>query len=281
MSSLILGQPIADRIHTDTKQRAALLLARGITPTLAVILVGNHRPSEMYVQKKAEAGKKVGVEVVIHRFPEEITTSELTQAIQKIQTETNPSGVIVQLPLPEAIDTSAILNAIQPALDVDCLTNENIGRLMMGTATIFPPTPMAACSILDELTIPLTGKNVTIAGMGALVGKPLTAILINRGASITTIDENTVNSAEKCTTADILITGVGKKDLIHGDMIPKNGIVIDMGIVFVDGKVYGDVNVTDALARGAMVTPTPGGTGPITVARLLQNVVLTAEQNNS
>ena len=149
----------------------------------------------------------------------------------------------------------------------------------MGTNKLLPPTPGAVFSILEELNAPLLGQNVTIVGMGNLVGKPLAIMMMNRGASVTTINSQTKDTKEKCLAADIIITGVGKKDLLRGDMVRLGAIVIDTGISFDEhGQVFGDVHVGEVIEKASFVTPTPGGVGPITVARLLLNTVLCAEE---
>ena len=150
----------------------------------------------------------------------------------------------------------------------------------MNTHHTTPPTPGAVITILEELAVELRGKNVTIIGTGALVGKPLAIILMNKGASVTTCNSKTKNIKEKCLAADIIVTGVGKKDLLRDDMVSAGAIVIDTGIAFENGKVYGDVNVAEVAEKAAFVTPTPGGVGPITVALLLWNTVLCAEKKN-
>ena len=191
------------------------------------------------------------------------------------------SGLIIQLPLPEHLYTPEVLNTIRPDADVDCLTDANLGKLIMKTNTLLPPTPGAVLTIIENLKIKLPGKNVTIVGMGALVGKPLAIMMVNEGASVTTCNSRTKNIKAKCLGADIIVTGVGKKYLLTGDMAPQGAVVIDTGIAFENGKVFGDVNVAEVKESAAYVTPTPGGVGPITVARLMLNTVLMAEQKSA
>ncbi|MFA7654166.1 MAG: bifunctional 5,10-methylenetetrahydrofolate dehydrogenase/5,10-methenyltetrahydrofolate cyclohydrolase [Candidatus Magasanikbacteria bacterium] len=280
MGQLIDGKLIAQKIETEVALQVADLKKQKITPTLAVILVGDDKPSQTYVRRKGEAAQRLGINFILEKFPTETTTEQLLKIIKKIQKTKNLSGLIVQLPLPKHIDTSTVLNAIDPKFDVDCLTNINIGQMVMNTNIVMPPTPGAVLAILENLKIDLIGKNITIIGMGPLVGKPLAILLMNARASVTTCNSRTKDTKAKCLTADVIITGVGKKDILRGDMVSPGAIVIDTGVEFVDGKMYGDVNVAEVLQKADWVTPTPGGVGPITVAKLLWNTVVCAENIN-
>lgn len=277
MGTLLKGKPIANRILAETADAVAALKKHGITPKLAVVLVGEDKPSATYVRMKGEAAKRVGMEFALHHLPGNVSQKALIATLERIQQEPNLSGLIVQLPLPEHLYTSEVLNAIQPRYDVDCLTDTNMGKLVMNTNTLVPPTPGAVMAMLDELGIDLVGKNVTIVGTGALVGKPLAIMLANARASVTTCNSATRDVAEKCRRADIVVSAAGKKDLIRGDMVGEGAIVIDAGVDYVNNKMFGDVNVAEVLERASYVTPTPGGIGPLTVAKLLWNTVLCAE----
>ncbi len=281
MHQLVNGKKIAHKIEDSTLERVATIKKIGITPKLAVVLVGNDSASMTYVKKKGEAATRIGIDFELHTLPHDISKQILLKKLKDIQTTGYLSGLIVQLPLPEQLYSNDILNAIDPAVDVDCLTNSNLGKLVMKSNVLVPPTPGAVFSILEELQVDLGGKNVTIMGTGALVGKPLSIMMMNAGASVTTINHRTTNTKEKCLAADIIVTGVGKKDLLRGDMVQEGAIVIDTGVAFENGKMYGDVNVEEVLEKAAYVTPTPGGVGPITVARLLANTVLCAELKNN
>lgn len=277
-SILINGKAIADKILKKTAELIRRLNQQGVTSKLEVILVGNDKASATYVQKKSEAARKIGIDFELRELPDDIAQDELVNAIHAIQANANLSGLIVQLPLPEHLYTPEVLNAINPEIDVDCLTNENLGRLVMKTNFLVPPTPGAVMTILHELNVSVIGKNVTIIGVGALVGKPLAIMMMNERASVMTCNSATINMKEKCLNSDIIVTGVGKKNILRGDMVSVGTIVIDTGVDFVDGKMYGDVNVPEVSAKASHVTPTPGGVGPITVARLLWNTVLCANK---
>lgn len=277
MDKLINGKLIAQRIREENAQMVAALKKQNLTPKLAVILVGDDKPSHTYVNKKKEEAEQVGINFALYKIDEKITTEELATKIKTIQEDPELSGMIVQLPLPKHIDTKIILNAVKPELDVDCLTDANQKKIEDGKNTIIPPTPGAVMEILKELNADLKGKNIVIIGKGVLVGKPLSFILKHLGALVTVCDSKTTDTKEKCLKADIIITGVGKKDIVRGDMVKSGAIVIDAGTCFVDGKLYGDVNVPEVLEKDSYVTPTPGGVGPITVSMLLRNTIIFAK----
>lgn len=278
MGNLINGKAIAEKFEQKTAEHVQKLKNQGVIPKLAVVLVGADKPSQTYVRKKGEAAQRLGMEFALHELPAEIGKEELVQKVRDIQDDPQLSGLIVQLPLPETLYTSEVLNAIRPELDVDCLTDVNIGKLVMKTNYLVPPTPGAVITILKDLDLDLVGKNVTIIGVGALVGKPLAIMMMNERATVTTCNSATKDTKAKCLNADIIVTGVGKKGVLRGDMVKEGAVVVDTGVCFVDGKMYGDVNVPEVLEKAIFVTPTPGGVGPVTVARLLWNTVICAER---
>lgn len=276
---LIDGKAIAKKIDQETARRVEHLKKQGVVPRLEVILVGDDEASLMYDRMKGTAAEKIGISFALHQMPETTSSGDLVAKIQTIQENPALSGLILQLPLPDHLYIPDVLNAIHPSVDVDFLTYHNMGSLIMNTNTLLPPTPGAVFSVLEELSTPMAGKNVTIVGVGNLVGKPLAVMMMNAGASVTTINSRTTGVKEKCLTADIIVTGVGKKNILRGDMVRPGAIVIDTGISFDEhGKIFGDVNVPEVEKIAAHVTPTPGGVGPITVARLLLNTVICAEQ---
>ncbi len=183
--------------------------------------------------------------------------------------------------MPERLYKPEVLNAINPNIDVDCLTDANIGKLVMKTNLIEPPTPWAVIKTLKEINFNLVGKNITLVGAGALVGKPLAIMLVNELASVTTCNSHTENLKQKCLAADAIISAVGKQqNLITADMVKKGAVVIDTGIVYVEGKMHGDVDFNNVSKKTSFITPTPGGIGPITVSKLLLNTVICAKKIN-
>ncbi len=280
MGQLIDGKAIAEKIRGQIALDVKKLKKKNIKPKLGVVLVGSDKPSQTYVGKKQQAAEAAGIGFVLKKFPATVNKNKLIADIKKLQKNEKLSGLIIQLPLPEKLYTSEVLNAVNSSIDVDCLTDTNIGKLVMRTNYIYPPTPYAVMTILKELNFEVAGKNITIVGMGSLVGKPLAIILSNFGASVITCNSRTKDTKEKCLMADVIVTGVGKKDLLRGDMVKPGAIIIDTGIVFENGKMYGDANREEILPKSSYFTPTPGGVGPITVALLLQNTVLCAKHNS-
>jgi methylenetetrahydrofolate dehydrogenase (NADP+)/methenyltetrahydrofolate cyclohydrolase len=280
MSIIIDGKKIAEKIEKIAAKEAALLKAKGITPKLAVVLVGNNKASLTYIKRKEAAAQRVGVNFDLYQFPKKISKQDLIANVDKIQQDKRLTGLIIQLPLPEKLYVSEVLNAINPAIDVDCLTDANIGKLVMQTNLIEPPTPWAVIRTLKEIKFNMVGKNITIVGAGALVGKPLAIMLVNELASVTTCNSHTKDIKKKCLEADVIISAVGKQNLITKEMVKKNAIVIDTGIVYVNGKMNGDVDFVNVSKKTSFITPTPGGIGPITVAKLLRNTVTCAKKIN-
>ncbi len=281
MSTIIDGKKLASKIEKSTAKEVAILKTKGIVPKLAVILVGNDKPSQTYINRKKEAAERIGIDFALYQFPKNISKDDLISNLKKIQEDKKLTGLIVQLPLPERLYNSEVLNSINPAIDVDCLTDSNIGKLVMETNHIEPPTPWAVIKTLKEIKFNLKGKNITIVGTGALVGKPLSIMLVNELASVTTCNIHTQDLKKKCLEADAIISAVGKQNLITKDMVKKNAVVIDTGIVYVDGKMHGDVDFQNVSKKTSFITPTPGGIGPITVAKLLLNTVTCAKKINS
>lgn len=280
MSTIIDGKKLASKIEKSTAKEVAILKTKGIVPKLAVILVGNDKPSQTYINRKKEAAERIGIDFALYQFPKNISKDDLISNLKKIQEDKKLTGLIVQLPLPERLYNSEVLNSINPAIDVDCLTDSNIGKLVMETNHIEPPTPWAVIKTLKEIKFNLKGKNITIVGTGALVGKPLSIMLVNELASVTTCNIHTQDLKKKCLEADAIISAVGKQNLITKDMVKKNAVVIDTGIVYVDGKMHGDVDFQNVSKKTSFITPTPGGIGPITVAKLLLNTVTCAKKIN-
>ncbi len=275
MNYLIDGKQIATTVLSKVEAQTAVLKRQNIIPKLAVVLVGNDKPSQTYVRRKQQAAAKCGIKCEITVLAETINQEDLIDRLYLIQSDASLSGLIVQLPLPKHLDTNTILKAIQPEYDVDCLTNLNLGKLIMMEADWLPPTPAACLEIIKSLGMDLPGKDVVLIGVGALVGKPLAIILMNARASVTTINSSTKNTTAKCLAADIIITGVGKAGTVTGNMVKPGAVVIDAGVCFVNDIMRGDANV-DEIVLHAYVTPTPGGVGPITVAKLLANTVTAA-----
>lgn len=276
---LIDGKQLAKKIRKKTKQRVQELAQSGSNPKLAVLIVGEDKPSHTYVRTKGRAAEKAGIDFVLTELPGSATKADIITTIHDIQSDPSVTGLICQLPLPNREWENDVVNAILPEIDVDCLTDTNLGKLVAETNTIVPPTPGAVMDILDSLDVDLKGKHVVIVGTGTLVGKPLAIMMMNAEATVVTCNEHTANLKKLCQKADILVSAVGKKHLITKTMVKKGAIVIDAGVDFDQDEMFGDVDVANVSKRAAYVTPTPGGVGPLTVARLLKNSVTLTELN--
>ncbi len=268
--TIIDGKKLAQDILEQVKSDVAKIKT---TPKLAIVFVGEDKPSKTYIRRKREAAEYAGIDFELHEYPTDVTEKKLITEIKKIQKFDDVTGIIVQLPLPAHLDSATIINAIDPDKDVDCMTDINVGKLVMETNGLTPPTPQAVLEILKQINTDVKGKNITIVGAGPLVGKPLTIMLLNKQATVTVCNIYTKDLKKKCKKADILITAVGKKDLIRGNMVKRGAIVIDTGIAFENKKMYGDANFAEVSRRASYITPTPGGVGPITVSLLLKNTL--------
>jgi methylenetetrahydrofolate dehydrogenase (NADP+)/methenyltetrahydrofolate cyclohydrolase len=278
MATIVNGKEIAQSIYQRLTKKVAILKQKSITPKLGVILVGGDLPSQTYVKKKGQAAGNLNIGFLLKRCPASISTQGLIKEIEKLQQKKYKlTGLIVQLPLPKKINAGKALEAINSKIDVDCLTQVNLGKLITGSYKIEPPTPGAILEILKYHKIELIGKLVALVGTGHLIGRPLANLLINQRATVTTCNSKTPDLGKITRAADIVITGVGKHNLITRKMIKKGAVVVDAGVCFVDGKMYGDIDFNSVKKKAKLVTPTPGGVGPLTVAKLIENTVKCAE----
>jgi methylenetetrahydrofolate dehydrogenase (NADP+)/methenyltetrahydrofolate cyclohydrolase len=270
---IVDGKKISLEILKKLKNKVSKMKQK---PHLAVILVGEDKASETYVKNKQTAALEVGIRFSLYKYPEKIDEEKLVQSIKEIQKK-DLDGIIVQLPLPKKFDKKKILNALDPAVDVDCLSWVSLGKIMVNEHNLVPPSPGAILEILNHYKIDLKGKHVVIVGQGDLIGKPLTNILVHLPVTLSICNKETKNLSQMTKQADILITGVGKQNLISANMLKPGVVVIDAGVSFSKGKIYGDINFDEVAKVASLVTPTPGGVGPITVAKLLENTVSIAE----
>lgn len=276
-AQIVDGKQVAEAILAKAKLR---IEQERLTPCLAVVLVGQNKPSKTYVRKKQEAAESIGVKFQLFHFPESITNRQLVLEIKNIQKQ-NLSGIIVQLPLPKTLDKKLILNQLDPEIDVDFLSWVSLGKLVVAENNLIPPAPGAILEILKYYKIPVKGKHVVVVGQGELIGKPLTNLLIQMPVTLTVCNKETKDLVSYTRTADILITGVGKHNLIRGNMVKPGVVVIDAGVSFFNQKMFGDVNFGEVVKKAKIITPTPGGVGPITVAKLLENTVALASLNKN
>lgn len=268
------GTPLAGQMEQTMQKTVSELNSAGLSVKLAVVLVGNNPASARYVKNKQAAAERVGIECTVHRFDADITQQKLIQAVQDIQVVEELSGLIVQLPLPDHIEAKPVLNSIDPSIDVDGLTDISLGRLFSKNPPLIPPTPAGILRLIESTETELRGKNVLLLGTGMLIGRPMSVLLMNRGAAVLTVNSSSTDLKEKAAMADIIISAVGKQNRLTADVVKPDTLVIDAGIDFDEnGKICGDSDVAGLLEKDITVTPTPGGVGPLTVAGLLWNTV--------
>ncbi|MBI3952709.1 MAG: bifunctional 5,10-methylenetetrahydrofolate dehydrogenase/5,10-methenyltetrahydrofolate cyclohydrolase [Candidatus Doudnabacteria bacterium] len=269
---VIDGNAIAADILSKLR---AKIIKQNLRPHLGVVLVGDNQASKTYVRKKQEAAESIGVKFSLYRFPENIQQGELEEEIDLIQQE-DLSGIIVQLPLPKDLDKKTVLNKLTADIDVDFLTWVSLGKLLIGETSMLPPSPAAVMEILSRYKVDLRGKHVVLVGSGDLIGKPLKNILVKLPLTLTVCNKDTKNLPKFTKMADIIITGVGKPGMIKGNMVKSGVVAIDAGVSFEGKKQKGDLDFASVSKKASLITPTPGGVGPITVAKLLENTVINA-----
>ncbi len=274
---IIDGKAIAEKIKSSLREEvfppeADQPLAGKKKIRLAVIKVGADPVTEKYLEVKKKFAKAIGVDVRIYEVPKDISTNKLREKISEVVRIEEISGVIVQLPLPPQINTQYILDAIIPEKDPDMLSARTWGRFSTGKSKILPPVIAAIKAIFDENKIDLKGKNAVIVGAGRLVGKPAALWLINEGATVSVIDENTKNQEDYTKKADIIISGAGKPKIIKPYMVRDGVVAIDCGTSESSGQIVGDID-PDVAKKASIFSPIPGGVGPITIAMLFRNLI--------
>lgn len=269
-----LANKIKDEVSVDVKHFKA---KNGRAPGLAVLLVGVDPASQTYVNMKKKACESVGIYSVTHEMPEDTTEATIIETIKMINENPNIDGILVQLPLPKHVNTTKILEMIDPAKDVDGFHAYNVGKLSLGLDGFVPCTPLGVMRLLEEYKINVQGMNACVVGASNIVGKPMAALLLNANATVDVCHIYTKDLAAHTKEADILLVGVGKADLINADMVKEGAIVIDIGINKTDeGKLVGDVSFEEVSKKCSYITPVPGGVGPMTIAMLLKNTVKSA-----
>lgn len=278
---LIDGRKISLEIKNELKEEIEKLkVEKGRIPGLATIIIGTDKASQIYVGSKVKSCSEIGIESFLYELPENIEENDILELIKELNVNTKIDAILVQLPLPKQIDEKKIMNAIIPSKDVDCFSNENIGKMFLNPNTgIRPCTPAGILELLSRYSVDLDGKNVVVLGRSNIVGKPIAIMLISSGATVTVCNSKTVDLEKKIREADILISAIGKSKFIKKEMIKENVIIIDVGINRIEGKIYGDVDFQDVIEKVSMITPVPGGVGPMTIAMLLKNTVNMYREN--
>lgn len=288
-AKLILGKEISDSIYAELRGRIAALKARGITPGLAVVLVGEDPASQTYVRMKGKKCEELGMRSVQVLLPEGTTQAELLARVAELNSDPSIHGFLVQLPLPEHIDEKAVINAIDPSKDVDCFHPYNVGRMLIGEPDFLPATPAGVQQMIIRSGIETRGKRVVVVGRSNIVGKPMAAMMVQKGAgadaTVSVVHSRSEGLAEISRSADILIVAVGKPRFVTADMVKDGAVVIDVGTNRVDdpsakdgSRLVGDVDFDAVSRKASYITPVPKGVGPMTICMLMANTVRAAER---
>lgn len=278
-AQIIDGKALAQKIRENISERAAKLTAQGITPGLAVILVGDNAASMVYVRNKETACNRNGIRSILERYDASFTEEQLLARIKALNEDPNIHGILVQLPLPDHIDPRKVIEAIDPEKDMDCFSTINAGLLMTGQPKIKPCTPYGIMKMLESINFPLRGAHAVIVGASNIVGKPMAMLLQLAGATVTICNSKTRDLKFHTRLADVLIAATGKKNIITADMVKPGAVVIDVGIERdKEGKLYSDVDFENVKEVAGYITPVPGGVGPMTITMLLSNTIEAIER---
>jgi methylenetetrahydrofolate dehydrogenase (NADP+)/methenyltetrahydrofolate cyclohydrolase len=271
------GKALAARVRAGLTIEAARLTARGVTPGLAVVLVGEDPASQVYVRNKTKACHEAGFRAFDHKLPATTSESDLLALVARLNADAEVDGILVQLPLPPAIDAHRVLLSVDPRKDVDGFHPDNLGRLLMGQPRFVACTPFGVMKLIEEAGMKLAGAEAVVVGRSNIVGKPMAALLIAADATVTVCHSKTRDLPGVVRRADLVIAAIGRAETIKGDWIKAGAVVIDVGTNRgPDGKLVGDVEFAAAAARASAITPVPGGVGPMTIAMLLSNTLLSA-----
>jgi methylenetetrahydrofolate dehydrogenase (NADP+)/methenyltetrahydrofolate cyclohydrolase len=276
---VIDGKQIAEQTRAEAAQGAARLLKeKGVVPHLAAVLVGDDPASAVYVRNKQIACQKAGFKSTLHRLAATTSQAELMALVQALNADQDVHGILVQLPLPKGLDSTAILDAIHPSKDVDGFHAENVGLMSQGRPRFLPCTPAGVMRMLKVSGIPTSGKHAVVIGRSDIVGKPMAMLLAQKGvdATVTLCHSRTPDLGAFCRSADILVAAIGIPQFVKGDMVKPGAVVIDVGINRLGDKLVGDVDYAAAARVASAITPVPGGVGPMTIAMLLENTLRSA-----
>lgn len=276
---ILSGKDLAEqKIEQELKPRVEALKAQNITPKLVVIFVGEHAASASYIRQKEKFAAKAGIDSEVRNLPDNISEADLLTEIENINQDASIHGVIVQLPLPDHIDANKVINTIAPAKDVDGFSVDNVGRLFLGQDCLQSCTPKGIIDLIKASGKDIQGAHAVVIGRSNIVGKPVSLLLLQENATVTTCHRHTQDLTALTKQADILVVAVGKQEFIKGAQIKPGSVVIDVGIHRKeDGTLCGDVDFETAQEVAGVITPVPGGVGPMTVVSLIENTVKAAE----
>ena len=282
MPTIIDGKAVAQSVRESVKAQVEELKSKGISTTLAVIIVGDDPASKVYVNNKKKACAEVGIISEEYALPADTTQDELLCLIKMLNDRSDVNGILCQLPVPKHIDESAIINAINPAKDVDAFHRSNVGAIMLGEYNFLPCTPAGIMELIKHYNIDVKGKNCVIIGRSNIVGKPMAMLMLHSDATVTVCHSKTKNLKEVVKSADIVVAAVGRPRFVTADMVKEGAVVIDVGINRDEnGKLCGDVDYESVMPLTSYITPVPGGVGPMTIATLMQNTVTASKLANT
>lgn len=281
MAKLIDGKAVSAEVKEQVAKEVAWLKEQGIFPGLAVVLVGNDPASRIYVNNKKKACEATGIYSEEYALPESTTQQELLDLIRQLNAKDTIHGILVQSPLPNGLDESAVVEAINPQKDVDAFHAYNVGKIMIGEYAFLPCTPAGVIELLHSAGINIEGKNCVVIGRSNIVGKPMAMLLLHHNGTVTICHSRTKDLPKICKTADILVSAVGKANFVTAGMVKEGAVVIDVGMNRdVSGKLCGDVDFAAVEPIASYITPVPGGVGPMTIAMLMKNTVSAAKLQN-
>lgn len=279
MAKIIDGKAISLQIREEIKAEVEKMKEAGVTPGLAVIIVGEDPASKVYVKNKRLACENTGIYSELYELPESTTEKELLELIKRLNADEKIDGILVQLPLPKHIRENVVIESISPNKDVDAFHAVNVGKIMIGNYDFLPCTPAGVMALLERSGIDVAGKECVVVGRSNIVGKPMSMLLLHANGTVTTCHSRTKDLASVCRRADILVVAIGKPNFIKGDMIKEGAVVIDVGVNRLpDGKLAGDVDFASAEKVASYITPVPGGVGPMTITMLLKNTIKSASK---
>lgn len=278
-AKIIDGKVIAAELREEMKGEVGELKASGLTPGLAVVIVGENPASKVYVGQKEKTCANLGIYSEKHALPADVSEEELIGLIHKLNGDPRVHGVLVQLPLPGHIDEGRVLEAIDPRKDVDGFHPVNVGKLVVGEETLLPCTPHGIMILLERAGVDLKGKEAVVVGRSNIVGKPVSLLLLSRHATVTICHSRTRDLTAHTASADVLVAAVGKPEMIKADMVKEGVVVIDVGVNRLeDGRLVGDVDFEGVKEKASAITPVPGGVGPMTITMLMRNTIEAAKQ---
>lgn len=279
---IIDGKIVSATVKQQVKNECEILKTKGVTPGLAVIIVGNDSASQVYVKNKERACEECGFYSVKYALPEETTQEELNALVKKLNADEKINGILCQLPLPQHLDDKEVINLIDPIKDVDAFHPVNVGAIMIGDYSYLPCTPAGVMELIHSTGVDVSGKKAVVIGRSNIVGKPMAMLLLHENATVEITHSKTQNLSDVTKTADILVAAIGKAKFVTEDMVKDGAVVIDVGMNRDEnGKLCGDVDFENVKEKCSYITPVPGGVGPMTISMLMRNTLTAAKiQNN-